>query len=90
MTTLNSALADAERQRIAEALRAHRGRVGRAAQSLGISRVTLWAKMKRLNLAPQAFLPPSHLKASPQLDPRIHESTSRPSDRCRDEDSEHR
>jgi len=43
MTTLNSALADAERQRIAEALRAHRGRVGRAAQSLGISRVTLWA-----------------------------------------------
>ena len=55
MTTLNSALADAERQRIAEALRAHRGRVGRAAQSLGISRVTLWAKMKRLNLAPQAF-----------------------------------
>ena len=58
MTTLNSALADAERQRIAEALRAHRGRVGRAAQSLGISRVTLWAKMKRLNLAPQAFSAP--------------------------------
>ena len=55
MTTLNSALADAERQRIAEALRAHRGRVGRAAQSLGISRVTLWAKMKRLDLAAPAF-----------------------------------
>lgn len=54
-TTLSGALADAERQRIAEALGAHRGRVGRAAQSLGISRVTLWAKMKRLNLAPQAF-----------------------------------
>jgi len=35
MTTLNSALADAERQRIAEALRAHRGRVGRAAQKPG-------------------------------------------------------
>jgi DNA-binding NtrC family response regulator len=55
MRTLNTALADAERQRIADALRAHRGRVGRAAQSLGISRVTLWAKMKRLNLAPQTF-----------------------------------
>jgi DNA-binding NtrC family response regulator len=54
-STLNNARADAERQRIVEALRVHRGRVGRAAQSLGVSRVTLWAKMKRLNLAAQAF-----------------------------------
>src|SRR6185369_3888835 len=54
-STLNNARADAERQRIVEVLRVHRGRVGRAAQSLGVSRVTLWAKMKRLDLAAQAF-----------------------------------
>jgi DNA-binding NtrC family response regulator len=49
--TLNSARAEAERQRIVEALTRHQGRVGRAAQSLGISRVTLWTKMKRLGLS---------------------------------------
>ncbi len=49
--TLNSARAEAERQRIVEALASQRGRVGRAAQSLGISRVTLWTKMKRLGLS---------------------------------------
>jgi transcriptional regulator of acetoin/glycerol metabolism len=34
-----------------EALALHQGRVGRAARSLGISRVTLWTKMKRLRLS---------------------------------------
>jgi DNA-binding NtrC family response regulator len=53
--TLNSARAEAERQRIVEALTRHQGRVGRAAQSLGISRVTLWTKMKRFGLSNQSF-----------------------------------
>ncbi len=52
--TLNSARAEAERQRIVAALTSHQGRVGRAAQSLGISRVTLWTKMKRLGLSSHA------------------------------------
>jgi DNA-binding NtrC family response regulator len=51
--TLNSARADAERDHIVETLTLHQGRVGRAARSLGISRVTLWAKMKRLKIVPQ-------------------------------------
>lgn len=50
--TLHNARAEAERQRITEALALHQGRVGLAAMSLGISRVTLWAKMKRLGLSP--------------------------------------
>lgn len=54
-STLNSARAAAERQRIVEALTRHQGRVGRAAQSLGISRVTLWTKMKRFGLSHQPF-----------------------------------
>jgi DNA-binding NtrC family response regulator len=54
-TTLNSARADAERHRIVEVLKLHQGRVGRAAQSLGISRVTLWSKMKRFKLSSQSF-----------------------------------
>jgi DNA-binding NtrC family response regulator len=57
-STLKSARAAAERQRIVEALTRHQGRVGRAAESLGISRVTLWTKMKRFGLSPQPF-PPS-------------------------------
>jgi DNA-binding NtrC family response regulator len=65
-STLNSARAAAERQRIVEALTRHRGRVGRAAESLGISRVTLWTKMKRFGLSPQAA-PPS--KNGPQDQP---------------------
>lgn len=56
-STLNSARATAERQRIVEALTRHRGRVGRAAESLGISRVTLWTKMKRFGLSPQPVPP---------------------------------
>jgi len=54
-SSLNSARAAAERQRIVEALTRHQGRVGRAAESLGVSRVTLWTKMKRFGLSPQAF-----------------------------------
>ena len=54
-STLNSECAAAERQRVAEALTRHKGRVGRAAESLGVSRVTLWTKMKRFGLSPQSF-----------------------------------
>ena len=54
-STLNSACAAAERQRVAEALTRHKGRVARAAESLGVSRVTLWTKMKRFGLSPQSF-----------------------------------
>jgi DNA-binding NtrC family response regulator len=64
-STLNSARAAAERQRIIEALSRHQGRVGRAAESLGISRVTLWTKMKRLGISPQ----------TPQSTPPGREST---------------
>ncbi len=39
-----------ERQRIAEALRQSGGRIIEASKLLGISRVTLWRKMKRLEL----------------------------------------
>jgi DNA-binding NtrC family response regulator len=53
--TLNSVRAAAERQRILEALTRHQGRVGRAAESLGISRVTLWTKMKRFGISPHSF-----------------------------------
>jgi DNA-binding NtrC family response regulator len=52
--TLNTARAEAERERIVEALKQHQGRIGRAAQSLGVSRVTLWTKMKRLGLSAHA------------------------------------
>jgi DNA-binding NtrC family response regulator len=51
--TLNSARADAERHHIVETLKLHQGRIGRTARSLGISRVTLWSKMKRLKIVPQ-------------------------------------
>ena len=54
-STLNGARVAAERQRIVEALTRHQGRVGRAAESLGISRVTLWTKMKRFGLSHQSF-----------------------------------
>jgi DNA-binding NtrC family response regulator len=48
--TLEDVRANAERQRIVEVLAAHKGRIGDSARGLGISRVTLWAKMKRLGL----------------------------------------
>ena len=54
-STLFSVRAAAERQRVAEALTRHKGRVARAAESLGVSRVTLWTKMKRFGLSPQSF-----------------------------------
>jgi DNA-binding NtrC family response regulator len=49
--TLEQARSDAERQRIVEALATHDGRIADTARSLGISRVTLWGKMKRLGLS---------------------------------------
>ncbi len=49
--TLDEARIEAERQHIRQALTLNQGRVGRAARSLGISRVTLWTKMKRLRLS---------------------------------------
>jgi DNA-binding NtrC family response regulator len=52
--TLTSARAEAERERIVAALTQNQGRIGRAAQSLGVSRVTLWTKMKRLGLSANA------------------------------------
>jgi DNA-binding NtrC family response regulator len=50
MATLEAARDDAERQAIAAALRSAGGRIGAAAAALGISRVTLWSKMKRLGM----------------------------------------
>jgi DNA-binding NtrC family response regulator len=47
---LDQARGEAERQYIAKALAQNNGRVGKTARSLGISRVTLWMKMKRLQL----------------------------------------
>jgi DNA-binding NtrC family response regulator len=49
-TTLGEMRANADRQHIAQALARHNGRIGDAASSLGISRVTLWSKMKRLGM----------------------------------------
>lgn len=50
-STLETARDDAERQAIRAALRAHGGRIAATAASLGVSRVTLWTKMKRLGLS---------------------------------------
>ncbi len=44
-------LQEFERQRIKKALFQARGRISEASKSLGISRVTLWRKMKRLDLS---------------------------------------
>jgi DNA-binding NtrC family response regulator len=51
LPTLEEARFDAERQRIVDALAANEGRIGHTARSLGISRVTLWTKMKRLGVS---------------------------------------
>jgi DNA-binding NtrC family response regulator len=51
LPTLEKVRSDAERQRIMDALGAHEGRIGNTARSLGISRVTLWGKMKRLGIS---------------------------------------
>jgi DNA-binding NtrC family response regulator len=47
---LDEARAAAEREQILRTLAASSGRIGEAASRLGISRVTLWTKMKRLGL----------------------------------------
>ena len=47
---LDEARAAAERDQIVQTLAATDGRIGDAARMLGISRVTLWMKMKRLGL----------------------------------------
>jgi DNA-binding NtrC family response regulator len=49
--TLEETRSNAERQRIVEALATHNGRIADTARSLGISRVTLWGKMKRFGLS---------------------------------------
>jgi DNA-binding NtrC family response regulator len=51
LPTLEETRFDAERQRIVDALAANEGRIGHTARSLGISRVTLWTKMKRLGVS---------------------------------------
>ena len=51
MATLEAARDDAERQAIAAALRAAGGRLNATASALGISRGTLWTKMKRLGMS---------------------------------------
>jgi transcriptional regulator of acetoin/glycerol metabolism len=53
--TLDEARVEAARQRITLALARNNGRVGQTARSLGISRVTLWTKMKRLRLSHDAM-----------------------------------
>ena len=53
VATLSEARAEAERRQIRAALMDTGGEIGRAAALLGVSRTTLWEKMRRLNL-PQA------------------------------------
>ena len=48
--TLSEARDDAERRQIARALKATRGQIQEAAELLGVSRTTLWDKMRRLNI----------------------------------------
>lgn len=43
-------LAEAEREIIVERLRARRGNLGLAAKDLGISRITLWRRMKEYKI----------------------------------------
>jgi DNA-binding NtrC family response regulator len=55
---LDEARAAAEREQIMRTLAASSGRIGEAASRLGISRVTLWTKMKRLGLQQGGEYPP--------------------------------
>ena len=48
---LDSARRDAERQAIEAALTENQGRIVETAKALGVSRVTLWSKMRRLDIA---------------------------------------
>jgi DNA-binding NtrC family response regulator len=76
-TPLREARTDAERQRILAALAVHDGKIARTAHSLccglGISRVTLWAKTKRLGLSDrgrtEAEQPHSRESPTPPDDP---------------------
>lgn len=49
-TTLDTQLDDYERQVIEQALQRHNGNVTRAAEELAVSRASLYAKMKKLNI----------------------------------------
>ena len=50
LPTLETFVADAEKEYLAAMLARFNGRVGLAAQALGISRKTLWEKSKRYGL----------------------------------------
>ena len=51
IVTLSEAREDAERRQIEIALKETRGHLIEAARLLGVSRTTLWEKMRRLGLA---------------------------------------
>jgi two-component system, NtrC family, response regulator HydG len=52
LSTLAEAREAAERQQIERALEETDGRVAKAAELLGVSRTTLWDKMRRIGLTP--------------------------------------
>jgi DNA-binding NtrC family response regulator len=52
VTTLAEAREAAERRQIERALEHTDGRVAKAAELLGVSRTTLWEKMRRIGLTP--------------------------------------
>jgi DNA-binding NtrC family response regulator len=51
IATLSDVRDDAERQQIARVLAAHNGHIANTAEALGVSRTTLWEKMRRLGVA---------------------------------------
>lgn len=51
LATLSEVRDDAERRQIERALTSHAGHLAKTAEALGVSRTTLWEKMKRLNLS---------------------------------------
>lgn len=61
--TLRERLEKCEREAIVETLRSHigRGRLNRVAKALGISRDTLWGKMRRLGIDKRAETPQERL-----------------------------
>jgi transcriptional regulator of acetoin/glycerol metabolism len=52
LPTLEAFVADVEKAYLSAVLQRFKGRVGLAAQALGISRKTLWEKSKRYDLRP--------------------------------------
>jgi DNA-binding NtrC family response regulator len=52
LSTLAEARDAAERRQIERALEQTDGRVAKAAELLGVSRTTLWEKMRRIGLTP--------------------------------------